>query len=79
MTLERLAEHYDAIGGAGAARLSRQCRLLFMPLDLDGLVAEGKLRRLSARRYEVLADLPDAVWAQARGFAQRGGRTILTF
>jgi hypothetical protein len=80
MKMTELADYFDAIGGPGAKLLARQCRLLLTPIDFDALIAAGKLRRLSARCYEVLADdLPDAVWAQAVGVAGGPAGTVLNF
>jgi hypothetical protein len=77
----------DVIPDDLLARLAAEARHLLAPLDLDALVAEGKLVRLRSPRgggprYRLLVplrDLSDAVLARAVSFDCRGGAPVLEF
>ena len=82
MTSEQLAGLADCLDQIGFCGVASQVRLLAVPLDLDGLVVEGKLHRLSASRYRVLVPLhalPDYVTAQAVHLDADGTSTVLHF
>jgi hypothetical protein len=87
MTLEELARRIKSRPApAGfediSAMLLRQIDLLTTPLDLPGLVKDGKLRRLSATRYRLLVkqdELPEHVLARAVGVERDDAGTVLRF
>jgi hypothetical protein len=67
------------------AWLLSELRRLSEPLDLDTLVADGKLSHLSGRRYVALVNLLDLplhvldLVEVIDGISDPSGRTVLTF